>query len=125
IFFFQRLWSHLGIDTGRTQEHQFSDAAYIRLMDNIVLNGKILVDKISSVRIISDNTAYFCRSKKYILWLLLLKKRSYSSLITEIQFLGSTCYNISKAIRSKLFENSRSNHPSVSGNVYLVFFFHG
>ena len=55
-------------------------------MDDVVLDLKVLIDKISTIGIVGDNTTYLRCRKKDILWPLLFKKGSNILLIQKVQF---------------------------------------
>ena len=70
----------------------------IALVYDVILDHQILVQKLSSVRIVGMYATNFCSSKKYILWLFLLEEVSNGYPISKIKLLVSTSYKVVETV---------------------------
>src|SRR5690606_36669999 len=97
---------------------------YMRLVDDIILNGQIFVDKIGAIRVVGHYSADFGGGQKYILWFFCSKEIGNSLLIAQIQLLGCACDNILKTEAFEFIDNSRTYHSAMPCYIYFCVFFH-
>lgn len=64
ILLAQRLGGKLGIDTGAAEEKQFLDGMQVALVDDICLDGQVVVDKFGGAVAVGQDTAHPGRSEE-------------------------------------------------------------
>ena len=102
-----------GINTGAARKKQFFDFILIGGVNDVGLNGKIFVNKLGRIDIVTPDTAHFCCRQENIIRFFFFKKGLHPVLPQQVQLGMGSGNNIFVAFGLKLAYKSRSDKPPV------------
>jgi len=105
------------IDTGATQEQKFLDSVFIRCVNNIGLNDKIIVDEFSRVGIVGVDASDLGCGQENVFWSLTLEKILYILLDFKIQLLMGAQDEVFVSLRLETSKDSRANEACVASHI--------
>jgi hypothetical protein len=85
VLLLHRLRRVLGIDAARAEEHQLPHARTPRGLDDVRLDGEVLVDELRRSGRVGENAADLRSSEEHVTWFFTIKKSLYRRGVGQIE----------------------------------------
>lgn len=113
------------VDAGAAQEEQFFYPLEVRLVDDIVLDLEVLVDKLSAVGIVGNDPAHPGSGEYHIFRLLVGEESRHQRLVEQVELPNGTPHQAGVTLPLQLTPNCRANQTQVPGHIDPRIRFHG